>query len=238
MSHLARLLMGSVGKVEDVFGQYESRLSRSQLIDWTVPEGVYSISVVMVEAGGDGERGRDGRRCPSISSARGSGGAGGLGGFCSYLNSISVTPGQVIRVRSASNGGRDSSTVSFGSIFDTRAGGLSLGRAGSGSAGEPGVALTPQDGVGPSGNRGGWGRGFDTKTLTLTGEGVGAGYGGGGGGGGGGIYDPGVSSCVSLGSAGAPSGGVSGATSGGPGLIRIIWPGHSRQFPSTRTQDE
>lgn len=234
MSHLARLLMGSVGKAEEVSGQYESMLSRSQFIDWAVPEGVYSISVVMIETGGDGARGQAGRRCPSISSARGSGGLGGLGGFCSYLNNISVTPGQVIRVRSVNSGGRDSSIVSFGSIFDTRAGGLSLGRAGSGSTGEAGAAFTPQDGVGPTGKKGAWGRGFDTKTLTLTGAGAGAGYGGGGGGGGGGTYDPGVSSCVSLGSAGAPSDGLS----GGPGFIRIIWPGHSRQFPSTRTQDE
>ena len=55
---------------------------------WTCPEGVFSISVVCVGAGGGGSP-------PTGISQGTTGGSGGQGGTLSYKNNISVTPGVV-----------------------------------------------------------------------------------------------------------------------------------------------
>lgn len=220
MSHLARLLLGGGGVRP---GQVEFRQGTHE---WVVPNGVHSISVLVVEGGASGTRGSPGERCSAYFSGGGVGGAGGIGGRSRYINSITVTPGQVIPISVTPN----RMTVSAGSVLTSRSGGIAAGTAESGERGHNGTAGFFG---GVNGANGADGRGIAPgNPLDRSGDG----WGGGGGGGGGGraYHDSSLPSgtCVpGTGNTPLPNAGI-------PGGVRIIWPGHSRQFPSTRTQDE
>jgi hypothetical protein len=267
----------------------------SVLVNWTVPAGVFSISVVAVGGGGGG------RVVDNADSAAGGGGA------LSYRNNISVTPGQLIQLEIGKRG-RALSTTSTNTnragvggdtlVFTTSAQVIARGGQGGGhfSAGTGGgLGGAAVDGVGTgktSGGSGGGTRGGGGGAGGYTGSGgsggsfntnstPGAGGGGGGGGGrsanptggamggnGGGVGLSGegpsgaggaINSTFSVlkSEDGGPGSGGSGVNygggggygrqltsaeqvsiSGGPGAVRIIWPGNQRQFPSTRTADE
>lgn len=227
MSHLARLLMGASGGVRT--GQ--AVLAGASSYNWTVPDGVYSISVVAIGSGAQGGQGGNGMICPG-SYGGGAGGAGGQGGWCHYRNDIPVTPGDVIQVSIPYGGGR----AMFGDYFSTTGspapsdGSVRYRQAGRGQTGVRGSAPA-FPGQGHYGSSGGGGVGIDIVNIDNAGD-----YGGGGGGGGG---APGINApdappeCVVAGGGGGLPG-----RQGQLGAVRIIWPGHSRQFPSTRTQDE
>lgn len=193
---------------------------------WVVPNDVFSISVLGVEPGQNGTNGAG-------QSNAGSGGPGGLGGNARYLNNIAVTPGQTISVSIGSG------TFNFGGMLSGAAGGVYLGRAGTGGNGATGGAVG-----GAGGGSGGSGISISTPTKLTPGLGgiKGSGLGpttaggaggaglfpGGGGGGGGGSGSDGTA---------APGPGGAGGEGGG-GCVRIIWPGVQRSFPGTRTADE
>lgn len=130
-------------------------------------------------------------------------------------------------------------------------GGAGAGSVGSGGAGGGGSGGNGYGGNGKSGVGGSAGLPVATFTVNSTatssnGVGIGSGAGGRGsastsysGGGGGGLaytnnisVTPGSTINIEVG-----AGGV-GASVGGNGAVRIIWPGTLRQFPSTRTADE
>lgn len=198
---------------------------------WTVPDGVYSISVITVDAGVNGGLGYSGS-----AQGPGNGGPGGPAGPVYYRNSIPVTPGQQFSYRV---GVASTTAIARRSIFgdiSTRpaefsplvipgeTGGESGGRgstttyeSGYGGRSSTGVSVTNPLGV-PLALNG------TRNPGTTTGTGAGANglnaiqdYGGGGGGGGGGAR---------LDNAPGGSGG-----NGRRGCIRIVWPGESRQFP-------
>ena len=200
--------------------------------NWTVPEGVYSISVLTVDAGFNGGNG-----WPGDATYPGNGGVGGARGHVFYRNNMPVVPGEVIAYRigaadtnattrrsmlgsvsvrppdfeaisdipgvSSAEPGGTGSTTTYESGYG--------GRATSGvSVTNPmGVPLTLQGTRNP-GTTTGSGKGADGRDAPSD-------YGGGGGGGGGGARLDGA------------LGGVGGK--GRRGCIRIVWPGESRQFP-------
>lgn len=229
---------------------------------WTVPNGVYSVSVVCVGGGG------------TVRFNRGAGG-GGLG----YKNNIQTYPGQEITIvvgagGDSANPGGDSYFNSL-SIVSGKGGGGNTSQAiggsftgdggGNGGGSAMGAASTAGAGAGgysgDGGNAGsssefaangsgGGGAGGDYSAAAggrgdcgggvgVNGQGTnGVATGGGGGGGSGGTAGGGWSS-----GAGGLYGGGGGGTTGSPrpagrGAVRIIWPGNLRQFPSTRTADE
>ena len=200
--------------------------------NWTVPDGVSTVSVVAVGGGGGGSF-----------NEQGTGGGGGL----AWANNVSVTPGSTISVtvgtggngassdgNSANNGGNSS----FGSIF-TALGGLgaqggaqdtnrgatgSFDGGGSGGAGIGGSLSDTgrsQGGGGAAGYTGNGGRGGSTADRSAT-----AGSGGGGGGGyadgenfdsgGGGV---GIFGQGSNGPAGTTSQGGQGGSGGSNGIL-------------------
>lgn len=163
-----------------------------QTTTWTVPENVYSVSVVCVGGGGGGFAG---------SNVSGGGGGGAL----AYKNNYQVVPGQTIEIIVGLGG--TSSTAGESSSFDgvVIAGG---GGAGTGSAGGSGGTPSGNDGGGNGGSggfnsagggggggAGGYsGDGGDGGSTTAGSDGSGGGGGGGGaqggnfdGGGGGGV---------------------------------------------------
>lgn len=201
----------------------------SGAISFTVPAGVTSISVVVVDGGQNGTSGGNGS-----SSAPGGAGNPGAGGARRYLNNIPVTPGQVITGTVAGPSG----ATSFGSF----AGWLSSVPSGDGAVGNPGQTADTL----PAGGNGGSGGGASSlidagavgpsvsasQTPNANGSnganGVWPGGGGGGGGGGAGGRTPQDTGFIG-------TGGMGGA--GTNGAIRIVWPGNLRQFPSDNTED-
>ena len=218
---------------------------------WVAPDGVTSVSVVVVSRG-----------------------YAAVGGGLAYKNNITVVPGTSYTVTNPTTSGwpypRSSfindATVSAG-IVDKRTGdgggdGRNPGGAG-GYSGDGGLANWADYSGGGAGSGGGGGGGAygdngvvagigGSGGVGLEGEGPsgagGAGGGsagdpgGGGGGGSGGV--PGTTMPPGVGAApGGNYGGGYGYTVGptrlvGVGAVRIIWPGDQRQFPSTRTADE
>lgn len=196
--------------------------------NWTVPSDVYSISILGVEPGVSGLSGDSG-------SSTGVGGAGGLGGNARYVNTISVAPGQVFEFTLSSS--TFTLTTGGNTVLTGTAGGTLIGRAGTGGNGVAGTGFG-----GGGGGPGGLARSISTPSRLVPGQGWQGGstpsggsggsgspgeFPGGGGGGGGGS---------GMGSTVPGSGGPGGP--GGGGCLRIIWPGTSRYFPSTRTADE
>jgi hypothetical protein len=199
--------------------------------DWTVPVGVTEISAVVVGAGGGGS-GSDG----------GSGGAGGGGGALSYANSVSVTPGETLRIY-AGRGGFRPSNSSYGPagfpsgivrLSDSSVLLKAIGGSGASSTGAPpGQGGQAADGVGDvkysgstgglqGGNTGGGGGGAAGYSADgSTGLG-GSGYFGGNGdtnglgGGGVGIFGEGASG-TTAGQGGSGGGNGIGGSNGGAG---------------------
>jgi hypothetical protein len=259
---------------------------------WTVPNGVTSISAVLI-AGGGGGGGNNG--------ASGPGSSGGGGGGLRWINNLPVTPGEVlnIQVGSGGNAGTSYSNGSNGGSSAIQRGTDTLVYAGGGYAGKSNVStgvLGGSGGTGSSiggnigGGNGGAGGPATTNSAGSGGGGAGGysgngglgegngvsstnGSGGGGagarrinsaaadyttGGGGVGFFGEGSSGQTGV-PAGAGSGGYIATNSragnyggggggteddtnapglaGGQGAVRIIWPGHLREFPNTDTND-
>jgi len=188
--------------------------------NWTCPADVYSVSVVCIGGGGD--------------SPNGSG--GGLG----YKNNIPVVPGQTYAYQASCVGDTNGGNPPVDSWFKNASGTIVC-------KGEKGTSGQGNSGGGYVGDGGGNGG------ATGTSSGGYAGSGGGGGGGNGSNTSPkggdgsGGSSPYGNSSGGYSGGGCSdilqakwwsGGEGPGNGTVRIIWPGTSRQFPSTRTADE
>lgn len=234
MSRLARRALETCRPKTVVSGEAVlGSASVSGVINWTVPAGVYSVSILMVHGGAGGEGGQTG----TASTV----GAGGLGGLSPnnpgvYRNDYEVNPGDVLsftvgagRSANAYGWGRDTSQAPT-SLFGVASGWTQLstttitaqgGAAGSlsyvGGNGGGGVAgrslVTPNAfpgslSNGSAGTSGGSARG---------GAGGPGGWPGGAGGGGGGGTRLDNS-----------PGGVGGA--GANGAVRIIW-GAGRSFP-------
>lgn len=203
---------------DEVIGQ--ALFNTTGTTNWTVPEGVYSLSMVAVGAGQSGTAG-----------SSGSAGGGGQGGSLAYTNNLSVTPGTVLSVTVPSGGSTTPASVSIGASIAVQA------RSGTGSStqigtayylgGAGGSALNDAStkasggGGGAGGYAGVGGRGaylklninYDTIPATAgAGGGGGGGIGsytlvGGGGGGGVGLYGQGSNGS-------ANGGGGSGGTNG------------------------
>lgn len=256
----------------------------NKTVNWTVPDAVESISVLVIGAGGSGNDGL----------ARGSGGGGGL----VYGNNISVTPGSSITLRivATNNSGTtplktyfNGDTILFAAAGTTSSRGTGGGSGGSlatanysggnGGLGGSGDSSGGDGGggggaAGYAGNGGtGGDNGYNGSTAPTAaaassgggggGNGVlnpGGGYGYGAPGGGVGIYGLGTTGAAGSANAGnggagyagsggdgtdrdatlrdeqygGGGGGVPGSSAnGGNGVIRIVWPGDERSFPST-----
>lgn len=202
---------------------------------WTVPDGVYSISVLTIGAGLDGASGTNG-----TASTPGQGGQGGATGIVHYKNDIPVVPGQLIPYLIGPPGTNPANRTS---LFETTSSIPTPIQRGytqivvpgvtAGENGGPGSSVTFESGYGGRATTGISATTPSTTTVSLTGTinpgtttpgGNGANgrasisdYGAGGGGGGGGARLDGA------------QGGAGG--SGRRGCIRIVWPGDSRQFP-------
>jgi hypothetical protein len=187
---------------------------------FVVPNGVDSISILLIEGGNPGSTGGN-----FVIGTGGVGGQGGLGGRIRYLNNYPVTPGQSFTYAISSG------AANFGSILTGAAGGVDAGRAGQGGTG--GGAASGQTTKSAGGYPGGPASIFEAGTVydfLTTNYGSGAGNAGlrpGGGGGGG-------ASGANL--QGSTDGSVGGA--GGAGVIYVLWSGSQREFPSTRTPYE
>jgi hypothetical protein len=216
---------------------------------WVAPAGVTSVSVVAVGAG-------------KGTTASGS----GPGGSLSYKNNISVTPGQSYTVVVGNTGTglvlAGSSSFVNSSTLNAPGGGNGESRVGDGGgSGGSGGSYANDFGAGGGGAGGYSGNGgnggfkvTNQETFIAATDGAGGGGGGGGlGGDGGGVGLLGAGASGTGGSSGQPgqpgsggsgvsygggAGGNPGQTvNGGGGAVRIIWPGTTRQFPSTNTGD-
>jgi len=216
---------------------------------WVAPSGVTSVSVVAVGAGG-----------PSFVFGFGANRdrSGGNGGGLAYRNNITVSPGTGYNVQVADIAYGSNQTYTYfngtpsassgnvccgpGRMFDGAGGGTG-GYSGHCTAGGSFGGGGGAGGYSGNGGNGGGGYlccGCFVCTPTTGGAG-GAGGGGtrGQGGGGVGLFGQGTSGSAGGygGSGGAnSSGGVGGAYGGGgrgSAGLRIVWPGTTRQFPST-----
>ena len=184
--------------------------------NWVVPNGVSSISVLIIEGGATGGGGGN------HTGGGSTGGTGGLGGRRRYINNVPVTPGDTIPYSITAR------AANFGSIITGTSGGVDAGAAGTGGGGSGASALQTTRGNGGVGG---------TPTSFLDAEidypymrvapyqiqpTVGTWPGGGGGGGAGGVNLQGSQN------------GLPGAV-GAAGLIYILWPGDGRSFPRART---
>ena len=188
--------------------------------NWVVPNGVSSISVLIIEGGETGGAGG------SHSSSTGStGGTGGLGGRRRYINNVPVTPGDSIPYSITAR------AANFGAIITGAAGGVDAGVAGTGGNGAGAAALQTTRGNGgvPGSPISFLDAEIDYPYMSVAPyqiqPTVGSWPGGGGGGGAGGVNLQGSQN------------GLPGAV-GAAGLIYILWPGDSRSFPRFRTPSE
>ncbi|MNC23633.1 hypothetical protein D3C75_716630 [compost metagenome] len=199
---------------------------------WVVPEGVYSVSCVIIAGGGQGTIGY------------GSQGIGaGFGGGLRYRNNIPVTPGTSYTIIVGSGGVTQETTYNF-SVTDTanhttsvNGLGLTVGTYTTGTAFSADVkggvggfsngtsGLNKTSSGGPAGT---YTNGVDPGTY-VTGQ-VGSGSG---------LYGS-TGSCGGGGNATGPSQDVGWSPKyvrkGGDGGCRIIW-GPNRAFPSTNVGD-
>ena len=207
---------------------------------WVCPAGVTSVSVVCIGGGG------------------GSNGTASGGGGLGYINDYAVTPGTSYLVRVGEKGrsgmmaggwnGGDSyfdnqSTCKGGGGISDGAGGTYTGDGGGNGSAGSGSGGGGAGGYSGDGNSGTGGAGADgTTSSRMGGGGVGAhgegssgtpNTGQGGSGGQEGYTFLGTNETSADG--GLFGGGASNrwATQGAGGCVRIIWPGDTRQFPST-----
>lgn len=243
--------------------QGQQEFTTAGTYSWVVPDGVTSVSIVAV--GGGGGSWNNGGTTSSAgdsyfsSTAVVKGGAGSNGGGPGSGGS-----GGTITGTGGGSGGDSSGYGGGGAGGYSGSGGTGgssgnnyLGTSGSGGGGGGGgygggggVGILGQgsNGVGANqadtatGGSGGGNAGlYNAQKPTVTGGlygGGGTGWGGSGGGGGGGglgyrnnyAVVPGTSYTVVVG-----AGGVGTYSIGAKGAVRIIWPGATRQFPSTDT---
>lgn len=192
---------------------------------------------------------------------------GGAGGYTGAGGAGAVGNGGGNGVAGTGGGGGGGGNGVNGGFWGNGAGGGVgiLGQGTSGSAGIGSVDYGATSGGGGSGGTAGTGHGGAGGTYGGGGGGggaTGATYTFAGGGGGVGLYGQGVSGTGGVGSpsgigpkAGGGSGGTNGnynggayggggggaaaaASGGASGAVRIIWPGTTRQFPSTGTADQ
>ena len=161
------------------------------------------------------------------------GGGGGAGGYSGrggygqqgYLINVSST-NQGAAVSSGGGGGGGAGGANDpngnGNWGGSGGGGGGVGLQGKGSDGFGGISPSSGQGAGGGGATGGSGG-------TNGGDGMGHYSGSTADGGNGGLYGGGA---TSGGGGGTPNGGIA-----GKGAVRIIWPGTTRQFPSTNTID-
>lgn len=242
------IVMAAAGSSGVPTGQAE--YTTAGTYSWTCPAGVTSVSVVCVGAGGTTYFSN--RRVYSS-----------CGGALAYRNNIAVVPGTSYTVTVAAAGGGFSS---YSSCLDCGAGsanmdqpGVPFGTYNGGGSGGLGIQGGGGGGAGGySGNGGDGGSAGGSAGASNSGAGGGGG-GSGYGGGGVGILGKGTTGGSSgtgsdaygrggsggtngaNGSAGLYGGGPgadgSGTAKGAVGAVRIIWPGTTRQFPSTNTGD-
>jgi hypothetical protein len=227
---------------------------------WVAPAGVTSVSVVAVGGGGaavistnegtlaldsyfintatvKGGRGGNGTE---ISDGTFTGDGGGNGGAA--LGSAGAGAGGYSGNGGDSNGGTSAGNDGAGG------GGGGGSYTGSNGSGGGGVGILGQgaNGAGSpgSGIGGGGGSGGDSALNASSGNTAGGAYGGGGGGSGKGGSGGGLgyknNITVTSGSSYTVvvgRGGSATYASGAVGAVRIIWPGSTRQFPSTDTGD-
>lgn len=200
----------------------------STIFNWTVPAGVFSISVVMIGGGGAGR---------NFSSGQGRRGGGGGGGALVYRNNIPVTPGGTVQMevgnggqniqtsstdlRTSGNGGSTIAFVAGPSGGFTNIGGRARGGDGgadgfnqTGGLGGLAENISGTDRGGANGGRGG-------QYVGLGGGGGAAGYTGNGGSGGGNNNSATGGSGGSGGGGGfknSSSGGAISGAAGGTGL--------------------
>eukprot|EP00729_Bicosta_minor_P004471 gene4471-16342_t len=241
-------LVGKVAELEEALGRVAAFLQRVFKTpgshEWVAPEGVRSISVVAVGAGG----GQVGER------------SGGGGGALSYANNIEVVPGSTYQVvigsGSLQNGVSTKLTIGTSVVVEAGTGkreaagvvivgtGFPGGHASScggggagGYSGAGGASEATGAGGGGGGGANGWGNSCGGGgAVGLLGEGASGegvqggnqerGHGGSGGAGG-----------ANYGSGASPGGGGGSVYNGGDGALRIIWPGTTRSFPATNTGD-
>lgn len=185
---------------------------------FVVPEGVYSVCLVVIGRGGGGGRWH-------------SGGGGGL----AYVNNLSVVPGETLQVEVT---GLLSRVSRAGTALAHASAGQGLGAGaalvGVGYSGGPGVQLFSDEGVASGGGAAGYtsNGGSGTGASILGGGGTGPNGGGGGASGG---SNPGSVNGGTYGGGGGRA-EVDYFGTGGPGCVRLIW-GPGRAFPNTLTED-
>jgi len=167
--------------------------------DWTVPSGVYEISVVCIGGGGGGSGSVEG----NFGAA-----AGGGGGALRYVNNIDVTPGETLTVivGAGGGGGNQAAGSNGGTSSLSRTGTILCSAAGGGGGiGNGSNASGGSTGIGTGGNGGNGGRRDVQSNTTWPGAGGGAGgYSGNGGNGG---QRTGFNTTDGNGSGGAAAGG-------------------------------
>lgn len=174
-------LVGFVPEQVDNFDYYDTREVILSDGEWTVPEGVESIRVVLIgggQGGYSGLRGKDGNHGSSGSNggAGGGGGVGGIGGNI-YQFSAEVTPGQRYKIV-IGKGGAGGQYSPSGSSPGNFGGNSTFGgeTSASGSSSVAGFTdITTQDvyatsgGAGQGGGDGGKG-GTSKTTVALNGQ--------------------------------------------------------------------
>ncbi|MBV6633872.1 MAG: hypothetical protein KI792_12675 [Alphaproteobacteria bacterium] len=200
--------------------------------DWVVPDGVTSISAVAVGAGRQGLNG------------------GGGGGALSYVNDLAVTPGETLIVE-VMNGSQDC-LIRRGAVNLLLAKGATGTAGGDAASGVGDVTRSGADGTGGS-DGGGGAAGYSADGNSGTGGAAASGIANESGGGVG-LFGEGASASAGTGGGGSggqsgyPAAGAGGAyggggryldssanarQQGGPGAVRVVWPGATRQFPNT-----
>ena len=231
---------------------------------WVCPAGVYSVSVVCVGAGSAYAAGVGGSpgggglayknnysTTPGVGyavvvGAPGTSFATPQGGMSSFAGALIATAGTV---GSGSTGGAGGGGIGRDGGGNGGAGGSSVGTAGAGGAGgysgNGGAGGAPST-AGANGAGGGGGGGGGSTSNGYPGDGGGVGLLGQGANGAGGAsaVNGGAGSAGSAGSGKlyGGAGGLQGPSPTAPypaggGAVRIIWPGTTRQFPSTNTGD-
>lgn len=230
---------------------------------WVCPAGVTSVSVVVVGKGGKNWAASGPNGSVEMSGGGGGGLAykneiAVVAGQSYTVVINSTSGGQNYFINNSTvcaTNGIDASGYTGGS------GGYMVAGTGGGSGGKGGdsITYTPQPiyrvnggGGGAAGYSGNGGAGGQGSVDTAGSDGSGGGGGGGGtsasggpaSGGGVGVLGQGASGTgggaytaggAGSGGSGTTYGGGSGSGSAGAGAIRIIWPGNTRQFPSTNT---
>lgn len=213
----------------------------------------YFINISTVQAGGGG----GGPRASGVDTVGGTGGTRGAGdgggnggaGGGGNVNTYNAGGGGGAGGYAGNGGvgGSSNSTLTLGAGGNGAGGGGGGGNSGTSPSTYPNQAPNPGGGGGGTGIYGQGSNGSGAPEVTHPGYTypivVSGGGGGSAGGNGNGYNITGVSYFNNDGYGGAYGGGgaagwASPSGSGGVGAVRIIWPGTTRQFPSTRTANE